>query len=223
MTLALFDLDNTLLDGDSDQLWTEYLGNLGVLDLTIHGPRIADYHEQYLSGELDVAAYLAFSIGLFAHLPVTELRALGRTFLNSVIRPRIRETALALLADHRRHGHRLLIVTLTQRLISGPIAAEFGVDALLATEPECVDGYLTGRVVGVPCYQHGKIAHLESWANAHGESLAGSYFYSDSINDLPLLESVTIPIAVNPDPALDRIARQRGWLRKRLFDRAEAG
>ncbi len=223
MTLALFDLDNTLLDGDSDQLWTEYLGGLGVVDLTIHGPRMADYHAQYLAGELDVAAYLAYSIGLVKHLPVAELRELRQAFLASVIRPRIRAAALSLLETHRRRTDRLIIITLTQRLISEPIAAEFGVEALLATEPECVDGYLTGRIVGVPCYQRGKIAHLNSWMEANNESLRDSYFYSDSINDLPLLEAVTIPVAVNPDPELARIAQQRGWLCKHLFDKPVSG
>ena len=216
MTLALFDLDNTLLDGDSDQLWTEFLGSLGLVDLTIHGPRMSAYHEQYLAGELDVGEYLAFSLGLISHIPVAELRELRHAYLERLIRPRIPAQARALVDRHRAQARKLVIITLTNRFISEPIATEFKVDALLATEPEIVNGRLTGHIVGEPCYQHGKIAHLRSWLKLNNEDLGGSYFYSDSINDLPLLEAVTYPIVVNPDPQLEEIARQRGWLCQRL-------
>ncbi len=222
MTLALFDLDNTLLDGDSDQLWTEFLGLSGVLDLHLHGPRLLSYHEQYLAGALDVHEYLDFSIGLIRHLPVTELRELRDAFMIRLICPRIRDQARALVEGHRARGDRLIMVTLTNRFISEPIAREFGIEALLATEPEIVSGYLTGRILGEPCYQHGKIAHLQRWMDQHEESFDGSCFYSDSINDLPLLEAVDCPIVVNPDPDLAAIARQRGWLCRQLFEARQA-
>ncbi len=216
MALALFDLDNTLLDGDSDQLWADYLGSAGIVNIAQNASRMASFHGQYLSGTLDVREYLAFSLGLIRHIPLPELRRLRQPFIEQWIRPRIRDEARQLIRQHQALAHRLVIITLTNRFISEPIATEFGIAVLLATEPEIVGEHLTGQIVGDPCYQRGKIAHLGQWMRANGEDLNGSYFYSDSINDLPLLETVSCPVVVNPDPQLAEIARERGWLRRDL-------
>lgn len=216
MNLALFDLDNTLLNGDSDRLWCEYLAGHGVLDLAAHGPRLKAFHEHYVEGRLDVHAYLGFILGLLGNIPAAELRRLRDGFMDASIRPRILPAARSLVEKHRSAGDLLVIITLTNRLITEPIAAEFGVDALLATEPEMVDQRPTGRIVGEPCYQFGKLWHLERWLATRDENPTASYFYSDSFNDLPLLEAVTCPVVVNPDPVLAEIACRRGWLRHDL-------
>ncbi len=221
MNLALFDLDNTLLDGDSDRLWCEYLAAHGVLDLHAHGPSLDEFHQQYVEGSLDVRAYLGFVLGLLGKIPAAELRRLREGFMEQSIRPRILPAARSLVEKHRLAGDLLVIITLTNRLVTEPIAAEFGVDALLATEPEIIDERPTGRIIGEPCYQFGKIWHLERWLESRDEEPGGSYFYSDSMNDLPLLEAVTHPVVVNPDPSLAKLARARGWQRHDLAAGAE--
>lgn len=221
MNLALFDLDNTLLNGDSDQLWCEYLASHGVLDLAVHGPRLDGFHRQYLDGQLDVHAYLDFILGLLSKIPAGELQRLREGFMEASIRPRILPAARSLVEKHRMAGDLLVIITLTNRLVTEPIAAEFGVDALLATEPEMIDQRPTGRIIGEPCYQFGKIRHLQRWLGTRDEEPEGSYFYSDSLNDLPLLEAVSHPVVVNPDPGLAALASARGWLRHDLAPRSE--
>ncbi|NNF52369.1 MAG: HAD family hydrolase [Gammaproteobacteria bacterium] len=212
MSLALFDLDDTLLDGDSDRLWTDYLFDRGILDANLHREKMDDFDRQYHAGALDAAQYLCFSLDLLSQIPTGELLRLRDDFLRTVISPRISAAARSLLAKHRSAGHTLVIITLTNRFVSEPIAAELGVDALLATVPEMSHGQLTGRIVGEPCYQLGKIAHLQAWMEKRGENLDNSYFYSDSMNDLPLLEAVSCPVVVNPDATLEKVARTRGWL-----------
>lgn len=216
MNLALFDLDNTLLDGDSDRLWCEYLAAHGVLDLHAHGTTLDDFHQHYVEGRLDVHAYLGFILGLLSKIPAGELRRLRDGFLEQSIRPRILPAARSLVEKHRLAGDLLVIITLTNRLVTEPIAAEFGVDALLATEPEMFHQRPTGRIIGEPCYQFGKISHLQRWLESREEDPEDSYFYSDSINDLPLLEAVTHPVVVNPDPSLATLAKARGWRRHDL-------
>ncbi len=220
MSLALFDLDNTLLDGDSDQLWGEYLAAHGVLDLADHTPKLEAFHRRYLEGRLDVREYLAFFLGLLSRVPGQELRKLRDGFVQQAILPRIPTAARSLLEKHRAAGDKLLLITLTNRLVTEPIAAEFGVDDLLATEPEMVDGRPTGRILGEPCYQFGKLWHLQRWLEQNDEDMVDSCFYSDSLNDLPLLEAVACPIVVNPDAELAKLARCRGWLRQDLVDKA---
>lgn len=211
MSLALFDLDNTLLDGDSDRLWNEYLAARGVLDVAAHGERLEAFHRQYLCGTLEVREYLSFSLGLLSGLSADELPGLLQGFMRQMIEPRMSSAAKRLLQVHRAAGHTLLIITLTNRFITEPIAAAFDVDDLLATVPEMHGGKPTGQIIGEPCYQHGKLSHLRAWMQAHGKNLEDSYFYSDSLNDLPLLEAVSCPVVVNPDEELARIARDRGW------------
>ncbi len=222
MSLALFDLDNTLLDGDSDRLWSAYLFAKGILNPAVHGDRLDEFDRQYHSGELDAREYLEFSLSLLKKIPVPELRKLRDDFMQQMISPRIAGAARSLVEKHRAAGHTLIIITLTHRFITEPIAAEFGVDALLATEPELVDGRFTGNILGDPCYQRGKIDHLRCWMQEHGESLENSYFYSDSMNDLPLLEAVTFPAVVGPDKELAALARERGWLTLKLVVEPEA-
>lgn len=216
MSLALFDLDHTLLDGDTDQLWGEFLARRGLLDLSETGPRLRKFHSQYLAGRLDARAYLNFILGLLQQLPINMLGVLRRDFMAEMIRPRISDGARNLVEKHRARGDTLLIITLTNRFLTEPIAKEFRVDALLATELEIADDRFTGQILGEPCYQHGKIRHLQTWMAANNESLENSHFYSDSVNDLPLLETVSCPVIVNPDKELARLAQARGWPELRL-------
>lgn len=216
MTLALFDLDETLLDGDSDRLWTEFLFTAGILNPNLHRKTMDEFDRQYHAGVLNAREYLCFSLDLLSKIPAKELLRLRDEFLESLILPRIPDGARSLLEKHRSAGHIRIIITLTNRFVTEPIAAMLGVDALIATEPEMVNGQLTGQIIGEPCYQQGKISHLEAWMQQHGETLENSYFYSDSMNDLPLLEAVSCPVAVSPDPALKKVAGERGWLVMRL-------
>ena len=211
VTLAIFDLDNTLLRGDSDYQWGQFLIAKGAVDAERVAAEHDRYYAQYLEGTLDIQEFLAFQLRPLAEHDRATLEAWREEFVRDFIRPLVTDEARALVADHRRRGHRPLIITATNRFITAPIAALFGIADLLATEPETRDGRFTGRVAGVPCYREGKVARLEAWLAETGESLAGSWFYSDSHNDLPLLERVDHPVAVNPDPTLAAEARRRGW------------
>ncbi|RMD77962.1 MAG: HAD family hydrolase [Gammaproteobacteria bacterium] len=215
MQLALFDLDHTLLAGDSDYLWGRFLAEEGVVDGEAYERENRRHYEAYQAGTLDIHAFLAFALRPLAQLPRERLEALRARFLRERILPLIPEASRRLLAEHRARGHRLLILTATNRFVTAPIAAELGVADLLATEPEEVAGRFTGRVAGIPCFREGKLRRLEAWLAAQGQPLgpvlARAWFYSDSHNDLPLLERVAHPVAVDPDPRLAAVARERGW------------
>ncbi len=211
MALAIFDLDNTLLGGDSDYLWGRFLVERGIVDPDRYERENQRFYDEYKAGTLDIHEFLAFSLEpLAAHEP-ERLNAWHAEFMAEKIEPIILPAARALLDDHRRSGDRLLIITATNRFVTAPIAEALGVDALLATDPEQRNGRYTGRVAGIPCFQHGKVERLESWLTEHRLSLENSAFYSDSHNDLPLLERVDRPVAVDPDPTLTATARARGW------------
>ncbi|MEK7840521.1 MAG: HAD family hydrolase, partial [Pseudomonadota bacterium] len=169
------------------------------------------YYAQYRAGTLDIFEFLEFALKPLARHERDQLDAWHREFVATRIRPMITPAARALVEQHRRQGHTLMIVTATNRFVTAPIAREFGIDHLLATEPEEVDGRFTGRVAGTPCYREGKVARLRQWLEHSRETLAGSWFYSDSHNDLPLLELVDHPVAVNPDEVLRREAVARRW------------
>lgn len=212
MTLAIFDLDNTLIAGDSDHLWGEFLVRQGQVDEAGFKATNDAFYQDYLDGTLDIMAYQEFVLGVLKGRPLAELEALHAQYLNEVIGPLWLPRAQALVDRHRAEGHRLMIITATNDFITAPIAERLGIDQLLATVAERdAEGGYTGRVSGIPCYREGKVKRLEAWLTEQNESLSGSYFYSDSHNDLPLLGKVAHPVAVDPDDKLARTAHQRGW------------
>ncbi len=211
MTLAIFDLDHTLIDGDSDYLWGEYLVANDRVDAREYRERNRRFYEDYQRGELDNERYLAFSLEPLTRFSRADLDAWRVEYVDTWIRPRIAPGAAALLERHRREGHVLMIISATNRFITEPIAALLGVPNLLSTEPEIVDDRYTGRHVGTVTYREGKVDALRAWLEPHGLDLDGSHFYSDSINDLPLLEVVDNPVAVHPDAELASIAAARNW------------
>jgi HAD superfamily hydrolase (TIGR01490 family) len=213
MRLALFDLDNTLLTGDSDYEWGQFLVDHGVLDRDVYEAQNRAYYEQYVAGTLDIHEYLGFALRPLAEHAVDELERWHGEFMRLRVRPMITPAARTLVKSHA--GDLCAIITATNSFITAPIAREFGVAHLIATEPERHHGRFTGRVSGTPCFREGKIERLEQWLGELGKRLGDfedSTFYSDSHNDLPLLERVTRPVAVDPDEALAAEARRRGWV-----------
>lgn len=211
MPLAIFDLDNTLLRGDSDYLWGQFLGEIGVVDRATYERENDRFFEDYRAGRLDIMAFLAFSLEPLAQHTRAELDRWHRAFMAAKIEPLIGPAAEALVEHHRRAGDTLLIITATNAFVTRPIAERFGIPHLIATEPEEIDGEFTGRVSGTPSFREGKVSRLDAWLADRAEHLEGAWFYSDSHNDLPLLERVTHPVAVDPDPTLARHAAERGW------------
>ncbi|SCZ50718.1 histidinol-phosphatase [Thiohalomonas denitrificans] len=211
MELAIFDLDNTLLGGDSDYLWGRFLVRKGLVDGETYERANQRFYEQYKAGTLDIHEFLRFSLKpLTEHRPET-LEAWHRIFMEEMIEPIILPKARALVERHRNEGRRPLIITATNRFVTAPIAAAFGIEDILATDPEQVNGRYTGNVAGLPCFQEGKVERLKAWLDETSLTLKGSWFYSDSQNDLPLLEQVEHPVAVDPDDTLAETARARGW------------
>ncbi|MEO1854036.1 HAD family hydrolase [Chromohalobacter sp.] len=211
MSLAIFDLDNTLLDLDSDHAWGEFLIEQGAVDATTYRDANERFYQQYQDGTLDIMAYLALALKPLAENTPEQLAAWHQQFMASKIEPHILTRGEELLARHRAKGDRLLIITATNRFITGPIAERLGVDDLIAVEPEIEAGHYTGRVVGTPSFREGKVERLDAWLAEEDVTLDGAWFYSDSHNDLPLLERVDHPVAVDPDDALREAATRRGW------------
>lgn len=211
MTLAIFDLDNTLLAGDSDHAWGDFLVEQGVVDPQAYRKANDGFLKAYQDGTLDIRDYLAFALRPLAETPTETLLALRQQFMAERIRPIILPRGRDLVEQHRRQGHQLLIITATNRFVTAPIAEALGIDALIATEPEMRNGVYTGRVAGTPSFREGKIERLQAWREAHRTPMTGAWFYSDSHNDLPLLEQVDNPVAVDPDASLEETARARGW------------
>jgi HAD superfamily hydrolase (TIGR01490 family) len=214
VNLALFDLDHTLLAGDSDYEWGQFLIDRGVLAREDYEAQNARFFEQYKAGTLDIHEYLGFALGpLAAHSP-QELADWHGEFMRERILPMVAPGARALVSRHLGAGELCAIVTATNSFVTAPIAREFGVPHLIATEPESLDGRFTGRVAGTPCFRDGKVRRVEAWLGGQGrrlEDFAHSRFYSDSHNDLPLLERVRDPVAVDPDASLAAEAARRGW------------
>ncbi len=212
MALALFDLDNTLLRGDSDHAWGEFLVEKGAVDAERFAYENDRYYKAYVEGTLDIFEFLEQHqlrpLALHDRATLDRWRA---EFIERKIRPLITAAARALVARHRAQGDTPVIITATNRFLTAPISTEFGVEHLLATDPEEIDGRFTGKVAGTPCYREGKVTRLRAWMNAHALTLHNSWFYSDSHNDLPLLNLVSHPVAVNPDDVLLRHARACGW------------
>lgn len=216
MNLALFDLDNTLLAIDSDVAWTQFLIDQGALDRLTQEAKNQEFYEQYQAGTLDIDVFLDFQLQPLARYSRPQLDAWHAEFMTGIIRPQITQAARDLVEKHRRAGDLLAIVTATNSFITGPIAREFGISHLIATIPaqDCRTGQYTGKPSGLPSFREGKITRVEAWLESIGAwwgSFAASYFYSDSHNDLPLLERVSQPVAVDADATLSAHARQHGW------------
>ena len=212
--LALFDLDNTLLSGDSDYEWAQFLIERGVLDRSEYEARNDHFLRQYKEGRLDIHEFLDFQLAPLARHSREELDRWHAEFMRSKITPIIRAKGRDLVRRHLDAGHLCAIVTSTNAFITAPIARELGLQHLLATELEMRDGKFTGKPSGTPSFRLGKVTRLAEWLGARGQTLASfaaSWFYSDSHNDLPLLERVTRPVAVDPDDVLREEAQARGW------------
>lgn len=211
MALAIFDLDNTLLGGDSDHAWGEFLVQRGIVDRTVYAEANDRFYREYQNGTLDIHAYLAFALEPLTRFTRAELKALHDDFMHTMIAPMRLAKADALLAEHRARGDFLLIITATNAFVTRPIGAALGVDALLATEPEIRNDRYTGKIIGTACFREGKVTSLREWLAQHPYAIETASFYSDSQNDLPLLEMVGHPIAVDPDDTLRRVATERAW------------
>lgn len=211
MSLAIFDLDNTLIADDSDYLWGRFLVDQGIVDRQSYEAANARFYEDYRRGQLDIVAFLKFSLAPLANNDVNQLFAWRKQFMETVICPILLPAAFDLVNKHKQQGDTLLVITATNRFVTEPIVKQFGIPNLLATTPEFIDGRYTGRFNDIPCFQEGKVQWLNKWLMHSGESIQDSYFYSDSHNDLPLLKRVDHPVAVDPDPTLQRIAEQAGW------------
>jgi HAD superfamily hydrolase (TIGR01490 family) len=212
MRLAIFDLDHTLLAGDSDHLWGEFMISHGLVEREGHKRLNDRFYEDYKAGTLDIAAYTRFALEPLVRLGAARLLPLRERFIAEVIEPIVAPAAPALLERHRIQGDQLLIITATNRFVTEPIAQLLGVDELLATDPEQVDGRYTGAITGIPCYREGKLGRLAQWRAQQDETYSHVTFYSDSHNDLPLLRDVDQPVAVDPDAELRAEAQREGWL-----------
>ena len=214
MRLVLFDLDNTLLAGDSDYEWGQFLIERGVLDRAHYETRNRAFYDDYKAGRLDIYAFLNFSLRPLATHSRAQLDAWHAEYMQTRIAPMITDAARALVNRHLEDADLVAIITATNSFITAPIARAFGVQHLIATEPEQVNGHFTGEVAGTPGFREGKITRLEQFLEHHGtrlDCLTSSHFYSDSLNDLPLLEKVQHPVAVDPDPTLRAHALAHGW------------
>jgi HAD superfamily hydrolase (TIGR01490 family) len=224
MRLALFDLDHTLLPIDSADAWSHYLVRAGGLDPGPYGAQIGRFADEYRSGRFDPEDYLAFQMGLLARFPRTRLETIRSRFVQEVIEPNLRPEAFELIESHRRRQYELALVTGTNAFVTAPIAERFGLAHLLAVRPEQVDGRFTGRYVGHHTYGHGKVVAVEGFLRERGSSIDAldeCAFFTDSINDLPLLERVAArggqAVVTNGDEPLRAIAQQRGWPTLHLF------
>ncbi len=221
MKLALFDLDGTLIAKDSDHAFGEFVVTLGWADGETFRRRNDAFYADYLAGRLDIDAYVDFATAPWRDRPAADLALASARFLDVVVRPMLHAQALALVQRHRDAGDLVAVVTATNDFVTRPIAQLFGVDELIATDLQRdAAGRVTGRIEGVPSFREGKVTRVQQWLAARGLALHDferSTFYSDSTNDLPLLECVSAPVATNPGPALERIAQARGWPVLKLF------
>lgn len=214
MNLALFDLDNTILAGDSDYNWSRFLIQEGYLDGAIHAEKNEKFYADYKAGTLDIFAFVEFQFKPLARNPRTVLNQLLKKYVEEVIKPMITEKARALVKRHQDEGDLIIVITATNSFITKPIAELFGIENLIGTDPEEKEGEFTGKVSGLPSFKEGKVTRLEAWLKGKNLSLASfenSYFYSDSHNDLPLMQKVTHPVAVDSDDILSEYAKSKGW------------
>lgn len=222
MNLALFDLDGTLIPGDSDHAFGEFMIAQGWVDPELHRRRNDAFYRQYQAGCLDIDAYIDFTTAAWRSRPLAEQQAASARFMAEVMAPQLQPPAFELLQRHRDAGDLIAIVTATNEYVTRPVADALGVEHLIAVQlARDADGRATGRIAGVPSFREGKIARVHGWLQGLGRRLddfGHTVFYSDSTNDLPLLELVREPVATNPSPALEAIARDRGWRILRLFE-----
>ncbi len=211
MGIALFDLDNTLIAGDSDYLWGCFLVEQGIVDSGLYERENRRFYDQYRVGELDIHEFLDFQLRPLSEHPVNTLQQWRRQYIEEKITPILLPKARALIDRHRQQGDTLVVITATNRFITGPIVELYDIPHLLATEAEILDDRYTGKVSGIPCFQDGKVTRLSDWLKVNRHSLDNSWFYSDSHNDLPLLNRVTHPVAVDPDEILEEHARNNDW------------
>jgi len=214
LDLAIFDLDNTLLAGDSDYQWGEFLIDIGVVERAAHASINDQFYADYKVGKLDINAFLEFQLKPLSQHPRAQLDAWHREFMQQKIAPMMTEKSRALVEQHRANGDLLVIITATNSFVTGPIATAFGIANLIGTVPEEINGEFTGKVTGTPSFQQGKITRLNEWLAERGQGLSDfgtTWFYSDSHNDLPLMKLVDKPIAVNPDPILLAYAEDHAW------------
>ena len=211
MGLALFDLDNTLIAGDSDYLWGCFLIEQGIVDGAHYERENRRFYDQYRVGELDIHEFLDFQLRPLAEHGLETLQQWRQQYIEEKISPILLPRAHELVERHRQQGDTLVVITATNRFITTPIVEMYEIPHLLATEPELQDNQYTGRVAGTPCFQDGKVERLDDWLADSQQSLNDSWFYSDSHNDLPLLNRVTHPVAVDPDEILEQHAREHDW------------
>ena len=211
MALALFDLDNTLLTDDSDFLWGCFLVDKGLVDKLTYEKANQRFYDEYKHGTLDIFEFLAFSLKPLTRFSMQQLNELHKEFMQKLITPVMTEKGITQIQQHQNKGDITVIITATNSFVTGPIAKAFQVDDLIATEPEIIDGKYTGNVAGTPCFQQGKVTRLNQWLQNTSHDLKNSTFYSDSHNDLALLECVSRPVAVDPDDELKAIALERNW------------
>ena len=211
MALAIFDLDNTLIAGDSDHSWGEFLVDQNIVDRQFYKKMNDKFYADYESGSLDIYAYLEFSVQPLTKFSIKDLQSLHQQFMSEVINPMKLDKAKDLINHHRQAGDRLLVITSTNRFIVEPICQSLGINEIIATDLESIDNKYSGKVIGTPTFQEGKVERFNQWLIEQKESSDGSYFYSDSINDMPMLLEVAYPIAVDPDSELRKEAESRNW------------
>ncbi|MCF6205111.1 MAG: HAD-IB family hydrolase [Methylococcaceae bacterium] len=211
MTLAIFDLDNTLISDDSDFLWGQFLVDQGIVDKAQYEAANTKFYEDYKLGNLDIVEFLQFSLAPLAKHDPEQLYKWRSQFVEEVIKPIQLKPAIRLINKHRFKGDTVLVITATNRFVTEPIVKLFRIDNLLATTPEFIDGRYTGQFEGIPCFQEGKVKLLEEWLKTSTETMENSWFYSDSYNDLPLLKLVDNAVAVDPDEKLRDHAEQQNW------------
>jgi HAD superfamily hydrolase (TIGR01490 family) len=211
VSLAIFDLDNTLIADDSDYLWGQFLVDQGIVDKNHYETANAKFYDDYKQGTLDIVEFLRFSLQPLADNDPEQLYQWRAQFIEEVIKPLMLLPAQQLIDNHKSRGDTLLVITATNRFVTEPIVRLYAIDNLLATTPEFVDGRYTGGFNGIPCFREGKVKLLEAWLENSTESMQGSWFYSDSHNDLPLLKLVDNPVAVDPDEKLAEFAQVANW------------
>ena len=220
--LCLFDLDDTLLPIDSDHAWGEFVVRLGWVEPAGFRRRNDEFYAQYKAGQLDIHAYIEFATQPLRERTPVEIKAAHVRFMREVIAPNVHGAALNLVREHQRRGDRIALVTATNDFITAPIAKAFGIETLIAVRLERdAGGTITGRIVGEPSYRDGKVRRVEQWLHEAGRGwrdFATISVYSDSINDLPLLERATVPVATNPSAPLEALAMERGWRILKLFE-----
>ena len=211
MSLAIFDLDNTLIADDSDYLWGQFLVDQGIVDKAYYEEANAKFYEDYKRGTLNITEFLHFSLKPLADNKPDDLYRWRDQFIETVIKPLLLQPAQQLITKHRNRGDTLMVITATNRFVTEPIVKLYGIELLLATTPDFVDGSYTGSFTGIPCFQEGKVKLLDEWLAQSPETLSDSWFYSDSHNDLPLLKRVDNPVAVDPDDKLRAYSIQANW------------